>query len=56
MQGQDLDSYIAWFEELVQHTDCNMISPQTIDMFTWGLPITLYETIYQHNQLETFKQ
>ena len=56
IQGQDLDSYIAWFEELVQHTDYNMISPQTIDMSTWGLPIILYETIYQPHQLETFKQ
>ena len=56
MQGQDLDGYIAHFEELVQHAEYNINSPQTIDMFTRGLPTSLYETIYQNNQPGTFEQ
>ena len=34
MQGQDLDGYIAHFEELVQHAEYDINGPQTIDMFT----------------------
>ena len=56
MQGQDLDGYIAHFEELVRHAEYNINGPQTIDMFTRGLPTSLYETIYQHDQPETFEQ
>ena len=36
MQGQDLDGYIAHFEELIQHAEYDINSPQTIDMFTRG--------------------
>ena len=56
MQGQDLDGYIAHFEELVRHAEYDINGPQTIDMFTRGLPTSLYETIYQHDQPETFEQ
>ena len=56
MQGQDLDGYIAHFEELVQHAEYDINGPQTINMFTKGLPTSLYETIYQHNQSEIFEQ
>src|SRR5258708_2916377 len=34
MQGQDIDGYIAQFEELVRHTQYNINAPQTINMFT----------------------
>src|ERR1700761_4402462 len=56
MQEQDLDGYIAHFEELVRHAGYDINGPQTIDMFTRGLPTSLYETIYQHDQPETFEQ
>ena len=56
MQGQDLNGYIAHFEELVWHVEYDINGPQTIDMFTRGLPMSLYETIYQHDQPKTFKQ
>ena len=56
MQGQELDGYIAHFEELVRHAEYDINGPQTIDMFTRGLPTSLYETIYQHDQPETFEQ
>ena len=56
MQGQDLNGYIAHFEELVQHAEYDINGPQTIDMFTRGLLTSLYETIYQHDQPETFEQ
>ena len=46
MQRQDLNEYIAKFEELVQHAQYDINGLQTIDMFTRGLPITLYETIF----------
>ena len=56
MQGQDLDEYIAKFEELLQHAQYDINGPQTIDMFTRGLPITLYKTIFQHDNPRTFEQ
>ena len=56
MQGQDLDEYIAKFEELVRHVQYDITGPQTINMFTRGLPITLYETIFQHDNPRTFEQ
>ena len=56
MQGQDIDKYIARFEELVQHTQYDINGPQTIDMFTRGLPTTLYKTIFQHDNPRTFEQ
>ena len=56
MQGQDLDEYIAKFEELVRQAQYDINGPQTIDMFTRGLPITLYETIFQHNSPRMFEQ
>ena len=56
MQGQDLNGYIAKFEELVQHAQYNINGLQTINMFTRGLPITHYETIFQHDNPRTFEQ
>ena len=56
MQGQDLDKYIAKFEELIRHAQYNINGPQTINMFTRGLPTTLYETIFQHDNPRTFEQ
>ena len=56
MQGQDLNEYIAKFEELIQHAQYDINGPQTIDMFTRGLPITLYKAIFQHDNLRTFEQ
>ena len=56
MQGQDLDEYIAKFEELVRHAQYDINGPQTIDKFTRGLPITLYETIFQPDSPRTFEQ
>ena len=56
MQGQDLNQYITKFEELVHHAQYNINGPQTIDMFTRGLPMTLYETIYQHDNPRTFEE
>ena len=56
MQGQDLDGYIAQFEELMRQAKSAINGPQAINMFTRGLPTSLYETIYQHNQPETFEQ
>ena len=56
MQGQDLDKYIAKFEELIRHAQYNINGPQTINMFTRGLPMTLCETIFQHDNPRTFEQ
>ena len=56
MQGQELNEYIAMFEELIRHAQYDINSPQTIDMFTRGLPITLYKTIFQHDNPRTFEQ
>ena len=56
MQGQDLDKYIAKFEGLVQHAQYDINGPQTIHLFTRGLPTTLYETIFQNDSPRTFKQ
>ena len=56
MQGQDLDKYITKFEELVRRAQYNINGPQTINMFTRGLPTTLYETIFQYDNPRMFKQ
>ena len=56
MEGQELNEYIAKFDELVRHAQYDINGPQTIDMFTRGLPITLYKTIFQHNNPRMFEQ
>ena len=56
MQGQDLDEYIAKFEELIRHAQYDINGLQTIDMFTRGLPTSLHETIFQHDNPRTFEQ
>jgi len=56
MQGQDIDGYIAHFEELVRHAQYDINAPQTIDMFTRGLPTALYEKVYEMDTPTNFEE
>jgi len=43
MKGEDIDAYIAEFEELVQMAGYQFDVPQMIETFTEGLPMGLYQ-------------
>ncbi len=49
MKGEDIDSYIAEFEELVRMAGYRFDIPQTIETFTEGLPMGLYQKILKLN-------
>jgi len=42
MKGEDIDNYMAEFEELVRMAGYRFDMPQTIETFTEGLPTGLY--------------
>src|SRR6266702_6867240 len=45
MKGEDIDSYVAEFEEAVRMAEYRFDVPQTIETFTEGLPMGLYQKI-----------
>ncbi len=49
MKGEDVDSYIAKFEEAVRMAEYQFDVPQTIETFTKGLPTGLYQKILELN-------
>ncbi len=46
MRGEDIDAYVVEFEELVRMAGYQFDIPQTIDTFTDGLPMGLYQKIF----------
>ena len=56
MKGEDIDSYIAEFEELVRMAGYRFDIPQTIKTFTEGLPMGLYQKILKLNRPNTYEQ
>ncbi len=56
MKGEDIDLYIAEFEELVQMAEYRFDVPQTIKTFTEGLPIGLYQKILKLNHPHSYEQ
>ena len=50
MKDGDIDAYVANFEQLAQKAGYRLNTPQTIDLFTDGLPKDLYEKVYQFDE------
>ncbi len=55
MKGEDIDSYIAEFEEAVRMAKYRFDVPQTIETFTEGLPVGLYQKVLEFNQPHSYK-
>ena len=56
MKGEDIDSYIAKFEEAVRMAKYRFDVPQTIETFTKGLPTGLYQKVLEYDQPHSYKQ
>ena len=56
MKGEDIDTYIIEIEELIQLAEYRFDVPQTIEVFTDGLPTGLYQKILELNRPITYNQ
>ncbi len=56
MKGEDIDSYVAEFEEAVRMAEYRFDVPQTIETFTEGLPMGLYQKILKLDRPHTYEQ
>ena len=56
MQGENMDDYIARFEHLARQARYHLDNPQTLDLFTQGLPDTLYTKIYELDDPQDYEQ
>ncbi len=56
MKGEDIDAYIAEFEELVQMAGYQFDVPQMIETFTEGLPMGLYQKTLEMDWPGTYEQ
>ncbi len=56
MKGEDIDSYIAEFEEVVRMAEYRFDIPQTIETFTEGLPMGLYQKVLEFDQPHSYEQ
>ncbi len=56
MKGEDIDNYIAEFEELVRMVGYRFDVLQTINTFTEGLPMGLYQKVLEFDQPHTYEQ
>jgi hypothetical protein len=56
MKDRDIDEYIAYFNTLIQEAGYQADDKETIEKFISGLPVGLYEGIYQFNEPTTSEQ
>src|SRR6266702_1099738 len=56
MKGEDIDSYIAEFEEAVRMAEYWFDVPQTIETFTEGLPTGLYQKVLKFDRPHSYEQ
>ncbi len=56
MKGEDIDEYLAKFEELVRLAGYRFDMPQTIETFAEGLPMGLYQKILEMDRPNTYEQ
>jgi len=56
MKGEDIDSYIAKFEETVRMAEYRFDVPQTIETFTEGLPTGLYQKVLEYDRPRSYEQ
>jgi len=56
MKGEDIDNYVAEFEELVRMAGYRFNVPQMIETFTEGLPTGLYQKVLKFDRPHTYEQ
>ncbi len=56
MKGEDINSYIAEFKEAVRMAEYQFDVPQTIETFTEGLPMGLYQKILEYDRPRSYEQ
>ncbi len=56
MKGEDIDAYVVEIEELIRLAEYRFDVPQTIEMFTDGLPTGLYQKILELDRPQTYEQ
>jgi|SRR6266702_397918 len=56
MKGEDINNYIAEFEELIRMAGYRFDVPQMIETFTEGLPTGLYQKVLEFDRPHTYKQ
>ena len=56
MKGEDIDAYIVEIEELIRLAEYRFDVPQTIEMFTDGLPTGLYQKVLELDRPATYEQ
>jgi hypothetical protein len=56
MKDGRIDKYVAKFEELVAQAGYDLDDGQTIEKFTNGLPVSLWETVYDLDEPTTYEQ
>ncbi len=56
MKGEDIDTYIVEFEELIRMAGYQFNVLQMIETFMDGLPTGLYQKILEINHPVTYKQ
>src|SRR6266581_8862432 len=56
MKGEDIDAYIVEIEELIRLAEYRFDVPQTIKVFTDGLPTGLYQKILELDRPRTYDQ
>ncbi|KAI9434487.1 hypothetical protein H4582DRAFT_2176304 [Lactarius indigo] len=54
MAGEDIDKYVNDFEQLAWKAHYHLNEPQTIDLFTSGLPKELFKNAFQFDEPITF--
>jgi len=56
MKGEDINAYIVEIEELIRLAEYRFDVPQTIEVFTDGLPMGLYQKILELDRPQTYNQ
>ena len=56
MKGEDIDAYIVKIKELIRLAEYQFDVPQTIEVFTDGLPTGLYQKILELDRPATYEQ
>ncbi len=56
MKGEDIDTYIVEIEELIRLAEYRFDVPQTIEVFTDGLPTRLYQKVLELDRPVTYDQ
>ncbi len=56
MKGEDIDAYMVEIKELIRLAEYRFDVPQTIEMFTDGLPTGLYQKILELDRPHSYEQ